>query len=390
MKIAYVDCFSGAAGDMLLGALLDAGLDFEALRKELDKLPLKDYELTMEEQMRHGLTGSKFDVKLLHHHHAHRHLADIEALIEGSGLSAGVRSRSMAVFRRLARAEAKVHGASIEEIHFHEVGAVDSIVDMVGFVVGLELLGIEELYSSMLTLGGGTVQTEHGLLPAPAPATLEILAKAGAPTCHHPKAQTELLTPTAAALLVELAEFRHPSMNIEAVGYGFGTKELDWPNAVRVWLGETGLPAQEDRDEVALLECNMDDTTGERLGYAMEQCLAAGALDAWFTPIQMKKNRPGVKFSLLAPPDLVPKLSELLLRETSTLGVRFTTCPRRKAGRRIRSVETPWGKVQVKEKVLEGEVVAHSPEYEDCARLARKADVPLAEVYEAVREASRP
>ena len=415
MKIAYVDCFSGASGDMLLGALLDAGLDFgrtgtvRALRRELAKLPLEGtdwgspYELTLEAQVRHGLRGAKFSVLLppcpkqdrSHHHHdhrpcaQHRHLADIEALIEGSALSPEVKSRSLSTFRRLARAEARVHGTSTDEVHFHEVGAVDSIVDVVGFVVGLELLQVEALYSSPLTLGGGTVHTEHGLLPAPAPATLEILSEIGAPTRRHPQAETELLTPTAAALLAELAVFRHPPMTIEAVGYGFGTKELSWPNAVRIWLGVEAhrdvLPpiAQEEGDVVVLLECNLDDATGEILGYALEQCLAAGALDAWFTPIQMKKNRPGVKFSLLATPDLVPKLSELLLWETSTLGVRYTVCQRHKAGRRTRSVETPWGEVRMKEKILDGKVVALSPEYEDCAHLAREAGVPLAQVYEA-------
>lgn len=383
MKIAYVDCFSGASGDMLLGALLDAGLDFEGLRRELTKLPLEGYELTLETQVRHGVRGSKFDVVLLHHHDVHRHLADIEALLERSVLSPQVRSRSLSTFRRLARAEARVHDTSADKVCFHEVGAIDSILDVVGFVAGLELLQVEALYSSPLTLGGGTVHTEHGLLPAPAPATLEILAETRVPIRRHPQAETELLTPTAAALLVELAAFRHPPMTIEAVGYGFGTKELGWPNAVRIWLGEAAPLVQEDRDEVVLLECNLDNATGEILGYALEQCLAAGALDAWFTPIQMKKNRPGVKFSLLTMPDLVPALTELLLRETSTLGVRYTVCHRRKAGRRIRRVETPWGEVRLKEKILDGEVIARSPEYEDCARLARETGVPLPEVYEA-------
>jgi len=383
VKIAYVDCFSGASGDMLLGALLDAGLDFEGLRRELTKLPLEGYELTLETQVRHGVRGSKFDVVLLHHHDVHRHLADIEALLERSVLSPQVRSRSLSTFRRLARAEARVHDTSADKVCFHEVGAIDSILDVVGFVAGLELLQVEALYSSPLTLGGGTVHTEHGLLPAPAPATLEILAETRVPIRRHPQAETELLTPTAAALLVELAAFRHPPMTIEAVGYGFGTKELGWPNAVRIWLGEAAPLVQEDRDEVVLLECNLDNATGEILGYALEQCLAAGALDAWFTPIQMKKNRPGVKFSLLTMPDLVPALTELLLRETSTLGVRYTVCHRRKAGRRIRRVETPWGEVRLKEKILDGEVIARSPEYEDCARLARETGVPLPEVYEA-------
>jgi len=396
MRIGYVDCFSGASGDMLVGALLDAGLDLDALRRELNKLPLEGYELTLEEQMRHGIRGTKFDVVLCscaqHGGYHHRHLPDIEALIEGSALSPQVKSRCLSTFHRLARAEARVHGTSVDKIHFHEVGAVDSIVDVVGFIAGLELLGVEVLYSSPLVLGGGTVQTEHGLLPAPAPATLEILAQVGAPLRRHPQADTELLTPTAAALLADMAVFhpwaqgQQPPMTMDAVGYGFGTRELNWPNAVRIWLGETSSLMQ---DEVVLLECNLDDATGETLAYTLERCLAAGALDAWLTPIQMKKNRPGIKLSLLATSDLVAALSDLILRETPTLGVRYTTYQRRKAARQIRTVRTPWGEVHVKEKILDGAIVSLSPEYEDCARLAHEANVPLAKVYEAAEQSGK-
>jgi uncharacterized protein (TIGR00299 family) protein len=277
----------------------------------------------------------------------------------------------------------------VDRVHFHEVGAVDSIVDIVGFVAGLDLLQVGTLHSSPLTLGSGTVQTAHGTLPAPAPATLEILLTAGVPTRRHPRALTELLTPTAAALLSELAMFgagdEHwpPPMAVRAVGYGFGTKELDWPNAVRIWLGNVVTSDHDEQDEVFLVECNLDDVTGEALGYALERCLEAGALDVWLTPIQMKKSRPGVKLSVLATPDDFFTLSELLLRETSTLGVRYSIHHRRKAGRRIRVGSTPWGEVRLKDKILDGQVVASSPEYEDCARLAREAGVPLAEVYRA-------
>jgi uncharacterized protein (TIGR00299 family) protein len=387
--IAYVDCFSGASGDMLLGALLDVGLSLEVLQRELAKLSLEGYRLTLETPVRNGLKGSKLNVMLTQDSHTHRHLTDIEALIEGSTLPPSVRARSISTFRRLARAEGKVHGVPPQEVHFHEVGAVDSIVDIAGFVIGLDSLQIEALYSSPLVVGSGTVHTQHGLLPAPAPATLEILAEATIPVRRHPQAETELLTPTAAALLAELAVFSNPSMAVEAVGYGFGTKTFAWPNAVRIWLGLASPSYPEDRDEVILLECNLDDTTGEVLGYAMEQCLAEGALDVWFTGIQMKKNRPGVKLSLLATPDLIPSLSQLLLRETSTLGVRYVPWQRYKAGRRIRVIKTPWGSVRVKEKILGGQVITRSPEYEDCAHLAREANVPLAEVYEAAGKASR-
>jgi len=400
MRIAYLDCFSGASGDMLVGALLDAGLDIEALRRELDKLSLEQigqaspYELTVEAQVRHGLAGSKFGVQVRPDSHPHRHLADIEELMRASGLPAEVRSRSLAVFRRLAVAEAEVHGSTVEAVHFHEVGAVDSIVDVVGFVAGLHLLQVEALHSSPLTLGSGTVRTAHGMLPAPAPATLDILKTAGVPTRRHPRAHTELLTPTAAALLAELAAFdagpqlKPPVMAIATVGYGFGTKELDWPNALRIWLGDTTEDGHAEQDEVVLIECNLDDATGEMLGYALERCLAAGALDVWCTPIQMKKNRPGVKISLLAAPQRLHVLSDLLLRETPTLGVRYSVHRRRKADRRMRSVTTPWGEVLLKDKILDGQVVASSPEYEDCARLARQVGVPLADVYRAAERLS--
>jgi uncharacterized protein (TIGR00299 family) protein len=277
-------------------------------------------------------------------------------------------------------------------VHFHEVGAVDSIVDIVGFVVGLELMQVDTVRSSPLTVGGGTVHTEHGILPAPAPATLEILSQAAVPMRRHPRAETELLTPTAAALLAELAVFPptggvgQPTMSITSVGYGFGTKELDWPNAVRVWLGETSrTESDEDQDQVALLECNLDDATGETLGYALEQCLAAGALDVWFTPIQMKKSRPAVKLSVLCLPNLMTQMAQLILRETPTLGVRHVVLHRTKARRRIVNVQTEWGTVRVKQKLLDGEVVASSPEYEDCARLAREAGASLAQVEDAAR-----
>jgi len=399
VRTAHLDCFSGASGDMLVGALLDAGLDLGALCAELAKVPLQDgergspYELTLETQVRHGIRGTKFNVVLRSPSAQYRHLADIEALITESSLSPEAKSRSLSIFRCLARAEARVHGTTTDEVHFHEVGAVDSIVDVVAFVAGLELLQVDVLCSSPLTLGGGTVRTAHGRFPAPAPATLEILAGSAVPIRRHPQAETELLTPTAAALLAELAVFRacaqpwYPPMTIETVGYGFGVKELDWPNAVRIWLGEIARPDDEEYDAVVLLECNLDDATGETLGYVLERCLGAGALDVWFTAIQMKKNRPGIKLSLLARPERFLSLSDLLLRETPTLGVRYTTWQRRKAGRRIRNVETPWGDVRLKEKILDGQVVARSPEYEDCARLAREANVPLTDVYGAVAAA---
>ncbi len=384
LSVAYFDCFSGASGDMLLGALLDAGLSIDDLRAELGKLPLAGYEIRAERRLQRGLSGTKLSVILNEAEQHHRHLDDITAILASAGLPPSDVARGLAIFRRLGRAEAKVHGTTIDEVHFHEVGAVDSIVDIVGFVIGIRLLGIERIFSSPLSLGSGWIKSAHGLLPVPVPATLEILSEAGVPT-RPTEAQTELVTPTGAAILSELAEFRQPPLRLRKIGYGLGSKELPWLNAVRVWLGEIagdGSPGQEE--SVVVLECNIDDMTGEALGYALERLFEAGALDAWFTPIQMKKNRPAVKLSVLARPEDGERLGRLLLEETSTLGVRSLAWGRQVAGRQSLTVETPWGTARAKVKLLDGRPAGVAPEYEDCARLAHAAGVPLARVYAAV------
>lgn len=381
--VLYLDLFSGASGDMLLGTLVDLGLPLDDLRAELGKVELAGYELAAERQVRHGLTGTRLHVRDLAQAQPARHLSDVRRLIRESALSTAVQARSLAVFERLGRVEAGIHGVALEEVHFHEIGAVDSLVDIVGFAAGLERLGVTQVYASTVPLGSGTIETAHGRLPVPAPATLALLAEVGAPTCPHP-AQTEIVTPTAAALLAEFATFAYPPMRVQSVGYGFGQKEFPWANAVRAWMGET-VEASPERDQVVLLACNLDDVTGEELGYAIEQLFAAGALDVWCTPVQMKKGRPGIVLSVLAPPAQVEALAGVVLRETPTLGVRLSTVERIKAVRRVREVETPWGPVRVKEKWLEGECFEVSPEYEDCARIAREQGLPLRHVVEAVR-----
>lgn len=386
--VLYLDLFSGASGDMLLGALVDLGLPLDDLRVELSKMDLSGYELAAERQVRHGLSGTRLHVRDLAQAQPARHLADVRRLIAGSALSPAVQSRSLAVFERLGRAEAGVHGVTVKEVHFHEVGAVDSLVDIVGFAAGLERLGVTRVYASAVPLGSGTIETAHGRLPVPAPATLALLAAVGAPTCPHP-AQTEIVTPTAAALLAEFADFTYPPMRVRAVGYGFGQKEFPWANAVRAWIGEAA-PAGPERDQMVLVECSLDDATGEEIGYAMAQLLAAGALDVWCAPVQMKKGRPGIVLSLLASPEQAEVLAGVVLRETPTLGVRLSTVERIKAGRQVRQVETPWGPVRVKEKWLEGECREVSPEYDDCARIAREQGLPLRQVVEAVSRLARP
>ncbi|MCX7681009.1 MAG: nickel pincer cofactor biosynthesis protein LarC [Anaerolineae bacterium] len=381
-QLLYIDLFSGASGDMLLGALLDLGLSLGDLQTELAKVSFSGYELEVERQVRHGLSGTRLHVRDRAQEYPARHLDDVLHVIEESALSERVKHSSAAVFKRLARVEARIHGLPLEQVHFHEIGAVDSLVDIVGFIAGLERLGVERVFASAVPLGSGMIETAHGLLPVPAPATLALLAEVEAPTRPHP-AQTEILTPTAAALLAELATFEYPPMRVRAVGYGFGYKEFPWPNVVRLWLGEPiePLPA---RERVVLLQCNLDDVTGEILGYTMEQLFASGALDVWFTPIQMKKNRPATVLSALTTPERVTALTQIILRETPTLGLRILPVERVVADRRIVEVATPWGKVRVKEKWLGGERVAISPEYEDCARLAREHGVPLQQVLQKI------
>ena len=389
MNIAYFDCFSGASGDMLLGSLLDAGLSLADLKADLAQLAVGGYKLAAERVTRRGLTGTHLRVLIDSDERPARTLPAIRQIIGSSQLAEPVKARSLAVFQRIARAEAAVHGTTVDDVHFHEIGAVDSLVDIVGFACALERLGIEGIYASPLTLGGGTVQTEHGRLPAPAPATLALLAEVGAPTVPGP-AQTELVTPTGAALLTEFAAFERPPMSIQKTGYGFGTKEFEWPNALRVWLGVLpGYSLTNTSDSVVELSCNVDDSSGEVLGYTMERLLAEGALDVWFTPIQMKKNRPAILLSVLAQPRDADTLAGLLLRETTTLGVRQRVLSRHKAERELRTVETSWGPVRVKVKIMEGQAAAVSPEYDDCARLAAEAGVPLAEVMETARSAAR-
>ena len=431
--LLYVDCFSGVAGDMLLGALLDASLPLATLETGLAQLDLGGYRLDIRTMQSFGITGTKLDVLVDEAAQPERRLADILALLDRSQLPPWVVTSAAAVFRRLAEAEAKIHGSTVDAVHFHEVGAVDSIVDIVGCLIGMHALGIRQVYASSLPLPGGAVRAQHGLLPAPAPATLEILARVGAPTRPAP-VLGELVTPTGAALLAELATFEQPLMRVHRVGYGYGTKELAWPNAVRVWLGEAWSPApprlprltnRDSRtarpvvregapspqppppragvgaplpiaddpppttsgDEVVVIEANLDDMTPELLGYAMERLLDAGALDVYFTAIQMKKNRPGMLLGVIARPDQASELAQLILRETTTLGVRMRRSERVVAPRRQETVPTPFGPVRVKLKLL-GERVVAAPEYEDCALVARTLGVPLADVYRAALNAA--
>jgi uncharacterized protein (TIGR00299 family) protein len=388
--LAYLDCFSGISGDMLLGALLDAGLDLDALRAGLATLPLSGYTLSAERITDHGLSGVRCVVTVeTPDPHGHRHLREIRAIVAAGWLPERAREWALAIFTRLAEAEGAIHGVSPEEVGFHEVGAVDSIVDIVGVALGFELLGIEEVYCSELPLTSGRVRSSHGSLPVPAPAALELLKGTEAVWKNVP-GEGELVTPTGAAALATLARFARPDrMTIQRIGYGFGQKQLPWANCLRLLLGERASAGDVERDEIVVLASNIDNMTGEALGWLMERLLAAGALDVSYAPLQMKKNRPGAQLTVLASPDDAERLAELILRESATLGVRMTRMERRKAARREEMIETPLGEARVKLKLLGERVIAATPEYEDCRALAERHGLPLEAVVERVTHAAR-
>lgn len=389
MSDLYLDAYSGISGDMMLGALLDLGVPREHLVAELERLALPGWRLEQERVEQHGVTGTRANVHLDDGPQPHRHLSDIRAIIHSSSLSLCIQEDALGVFELLAHAEARVHGAGVEEVHFHEVGAVDAIIDIVGACVGLAYLGVSQFDCSPLPLGTGFVRAAHGTLPLPAPATLEILAGSGV-TLLPGQGEGEMVTPTGAALVAHFGRFEDSVvLRPTRIGYGFGTRVLPWPNALRAILTEEAAQPTLETDAVTLLECNVDDMSAEVFPYVIERLLEHGALDAWTTPVTMKKGRPATVLSVLTRAGEEERLAGILLRETTTLGVRYVPWRRFKAGREVRTVGTQWGDVRVKLKLLDGAVADAAPEYEDCARLAREHDVPLRAVYEAAAHAAR-
>jgi uncharacterized protein (TIGR00299 family) protein len=380
-RIAYFDCFSGASGDMILGALLDAGLSLEALQSELVKLGLAGaFALSASRVLRAGFAATRVEVEVTEAPR-HRSLAQVLAVVARSALPPSDKERVTSVFTALAEAEAAVHGQSIEAVELHEVGAVDAMVDVTGAVAGLRLLGIDEVYVSPLPLGHGEVGGRHGVLPVPAPATLALAARANASIAAGEGPQSELVTPTGAALLTTLGRFERPAMRLEQAGCGAGRRDpAGRPNLLRVWIGSS----QKMQRTLRLLETNVDDTTGEMLGYVQELLLAAGANDVWFTPIHMKKSRPAIMISVLCEAALEQDMTDALLRETSTLGVRAREVVRYEAERESFTFESSLGPAEVKLKRLPGERARVAPEYEVCRRIARERGLPLAEVYRIV------
>ncbi len=387
MRTAYFDCFSGAGGDMILGAVLDAGLDVEALLGVLRKLPIDDFSLEVRSVDKAGIGGSLVTVVCGDsHRHVHRRLSDLETIVTNGGLAPIVRERCLRIFRRLAEAEARVHRTGVDAVHFHEVGALDTIVDVVGAVAGLQLLGVERLYCSPLNVGGGTVRCAHGELPVPAPATAELIR--GIPV-YSSGERAELLTPTGAAILTSLAEGFGPlpPMVIERIGYGAGRRDLSVPNLLRLLVGE-GEPgtAELDLDSVAVVEANIDDMNPQIFDYVLEKLFRAGALDVTLTPVQMKKNRPGTLIAAVCPLHRREECMHVLLRETTTIGVRWSLSHRMKARREKLEVRTPYGMVRCKVASGPGGVLNVAPEYEDCAGLARETGIPLKRILEEARQ----
>ena len=374
---------------MLLGALIDLGVSEVTLRAELAKLSLHDYRIETRRVMKQNIAATKFDCveeEHGHHHHHHRGYTDIAAMITDSALSDAVKRRAVSVFRRLGEAEAKIHGGSLEKLQFHEIGAVDSIVDIVGACVAMELLGAERVVAAPPPLGSGFVETAHGKFPVPAPATLELMR--GLPAGTLPE-HGELVTPTGAALLAEFcASFGPmPAMSVEKIGYGAGSREsATTPNVLRVVLGTATVATESD--SVAVIEANIDDMNPQWFGDVMERLLVNGALDVFLTPVQMKKNRPGTLLTVLCEPRDADRFAELVLTHTTTFGVRIHEARRRILAREIVRVTTRFGEIEVKIGKLNGTVVTRSPEYESCKRAAALANVPVREVHAAAMRAA--
>jgi uncharacterized protein (TIGR00299 family) protein len=385
MRTLYFDCFAGASGDMILGALVGVGVDPHALLEHLSLLNVSGYEIDFETVDRSGISATRAHVHTAHEH-AHRHLGDILKIINESRLSEGVKNRAAQIFTRLGEVEAKIHNVAVERIHFHEVGALDAIIDVVGACVGFELLGIERFVCSELHVGSGMVEMAHGRFPVPPPAVAELLKDA---PVYSTDIKGELVTPTGAAIISAVCqEFGPlPKMKIGRTGYGAGTREYqNFPNVLRLMIGDDAAGVASGDERLIIVETNIDDMSPQIYGYVMEQAFARGALDCYFTSVQMKKNRPGVVVSILCRPHERDSMCELLLAETTTLGVRFYEVLRRALARETTSVETEFGPIDVKVARLNGRVVKAMPEYEQCRAAAQTANVALQVVEQAARK----
>lgn len=391
MRTLYFDCFSGISGDMTVGGLIDLGVPGEYLISNLEKLGISnEYKIEIKKSMKNGIEGTSFDVHLTHHHHheeEHHHgrnLFDIEGLIDKSSLNPNVKNLSKDIFKIVAEAEAKVHGRGIYEVHFHEVGAVDSIVDIVGAAICIDYLKPDRIIASPINTGRGFVKCQHGIIPVPAPATLNILKDI---PIYCDEREFELTTPTGAAIVKALAlEFKKlPEFKVKAVGYGCGKRDTDIPNVLRVILGE------EEGEEYSILEATIDDMNPQIYGYLMDRLFDAGAKDVYYTPVYMKKNRPGIVVTITTPVSKEEEIKRLMFRESTTIGIRRFKIERTELSREFKTLKMDSGEVSFKISSYKGEIVNASPEYEDIKKLSMELNLPFKEVYNsAIREFNTP
>ena len=390
VKVAYIQAIGGASGDMLLASMIDVGLPLNELRGLVDTLGVSGIDFSVTKQDRLGISGTHLDVELSDVASSSHRWQDFVNIVQSSDLSDLIKESSSDIFTLIGQTEARIHGSDPDHVHLHELGTLDTLIDVVGVLSSLEVMGIEKVYCSALPTGSGTVRSRHGLLSVPAPATAQILASTGVPSYPPPTnlpSTGEMLTPTGAAILGSIAKFVSPVIQITEVGYGLGTRNpSSYPNVLSLTIGE--LVCEPDATRLVLLETNIDDITGEILGYVQEKLLDAGARDVWFTPIQMKKNRPATLLSTLADADSKDLMTKIILRETTTLGIRVREVERVLADRRIEKFQSSLGEVDVKVKILDGIPISVSPEYEDCKNISKLKSLPLIEVINLIKHES--
>jgi len=383
-KILYIDCLSGISGDMFIGALLDAGAEEKKLVKKISSILPPHAKIKIWDEKRGSFTGKRFKVEVSKKETKERHLKDIRTLLEGSKLDKDIIEKSKKMFEELAEVEAKIHGVSKEEIHFHELGAIDSIADILGAVIAVALLDVNKIYFSAINVGTGVTEIEHGKVPLPVPATIELLKRCQAPI-YSTGINSELVTPTGALFIKHFAHsFAMPEMKIQNIGLGFGLKKLKGsPNFLRAILGS---PLKEYSENEVLIETNIDDMNPEFFPSVEKKLLKVGALDVFRTSIQMKKGRPGFKLSILCDRKNVDVLTDILFHETTTIGIRIFSIERRKLNRKTKKIKTKYGEAEVKLAYLEDELINVAPEFKSCEKLAKKTGIPLKEIYDTVKE----